>query len=163
MLKNLTIPRKARRQFAHRHRSRQRDRPISTTVIRIQTPGDTNSASKRRTSPGSESTGLRFSLALPVKKARGLLCPDRSQRHRVRKMGSAYQYIEIPDLRKTDCRYQYLCREAGRRFAVGRFRIPGEFRNAPLSRRAAGPRKSPALRNYQPGENVECAAVIYKR
>ena len=117
---------------------------------------------KKENIPWLREHGLRFSLALPVKKP-GAYYVRTAVRDTVSgKMGSAYQYIEIPDLKKNRLSLSNIfvaSRPEDLPWAASS--IPGEFRTLLYPDVRRDPRKSPALRNYQPGENVECAAVIY--
>lgn len=105
--------------------------------------------------------GLRFSLSLPVKKPGAYYARVAVKDPASGKVGSAYQFIEIPDLKK-------------HRLALSSIFIVNQDEDAPGKQPiAAGgtrvfdpdlrrdPRRSPALRNYLPGDSFEYTAVIY--
>ncbi len=106
--------------------------------------------------------GIKFSLKLPVKKP-GAYYVRAAVRDPVSgKTGSAYQYIEIPDLNKHRLSLSNMFvinREEDLPWAAsGR---PEDFRKLLYPDLRLDPRKSPALRSYLPGETFECVAMIY--
>ena len=106
--------------------------------------------------------GLRFSLDLPVKNPGDYYVRIAVRDQVSGKAGSAYQFIEIPDLKKKRLSLSSL-------FIVNREEelpwVPSqtreESRNLLYPDVRRDPRKSPALRIYLPGENFEYAAMIY--
>jgi hypothetical protein len=106
--------------------------------------------------------GIKFSLKLPVKKPGSYYVRAAVRDPVSGKMGSAYQYIEIPNLKKNRLSLSSI-------FIINRSEdLPWITSNAPEAFRTLlypdvrrDPRKSPALKSYLPGENVECAAMIY--
>ena len=106
--------------------------------------------------------GLRFSLDLPVKNPGDYYVRTAVRDQVSGKAGSAYQFIEIPNLKKKRLSLSSL-------FIVNREEelpwVPSqtreESRNLLYPDVRRDPRKSPALRSYLPGESFEYAAVIY--
>jgi hypothetical protein len=101
--------------------------------------------------------GLRFSIALAVKKPGAYYVRAAMKDPASGKMGSAYQFIEIPDLKKGRLMLSNI-------FVVNRDDdLPWvRSESATLSadvRKDLG--KSVAIRNYTPGETIDYAAVIY--
>jgi VWFA-related protein len=107
--------------------------------------------------------GMRFSLALPIKKPGAYYIRVAVKDEISGKIGSAYQFVDIPNLR-------------ARRLALSNlFFINGEAdlaliqpeltRNTsqrwlvPNTKRDEG--KSPAIRRYRPGESIEYLSVVY--
>lgn len=106
--------------------------------------------------------GIRFSLRLPVKKPGSYYVRTAVRDPVTGKMGSAYQYIEIPDLRKNRLSLSNIfVFNRGEDLPWAASQTPEEFRQALYPDVRRDPRKSPALRTYAPGEAVECAAIIY--
>jgi VWFA-related protein len=107
--------------------------------------------------PWIKEHGLRFSLTLPVKKPGAYYFRAAIKDLGSGKIGSAYQYVEIPNLKK------------GRLSLSDIFIINGDegipwsqSKTSELSpdvRRDS--RKSSVLRSYAPGETIDYAAVIY--
>ncbi len=117
---------------------------------------------KNENVPWIRKHGLRFSLDLPVEKP-GAYYVRAAVRDMVSgKAGNAYQFIEIPDLKKSRLSLSNI-------FIINREEdapwVPSqaqkESRNLLYPDMRRDPRKSPALRNYLPGESFEYAAVIY--
>ena len=106
--------------------------------------------------------GIKFSLKLPVKKP-GAYYVRAAVRDPVSgKTGSAYQYIEIPDLNKHRLSLSNMFiinREEDLPWAASG--MPEDFRKLLYPDVRRDPRKSPALKSYLPGETFECAAMIY--
>jgi VWFA-related protein len=106
--------------------------------------------------------GIKFSLSLPVKKPGSYYVRTALRDTASGKMGSAYQYIEIPDLRKNRLSLSDI-------FIINRTEdlpwvtssAPEEFRTALYPDLKRDPRKSPALRSFQPGDHIESVALIY--
>jgi VWFA-related protein len=106
--------------------------------------------------------GLRFSLTLPVKQPGAYYVRAAVKDRASGKMGSAYQFIEIPDLKKSRLSLSnifFINREEDLPWAQSK--TPQDFKNLLYPDMQRDPRKSPALRSYLPGENFEYAAVIY--
>jgi VWFA-related protein len=105
--------------------------------------------------------GLRFSVTIPAKDPGAYFVRLAVKDQGSSKIGSAYQYIEIPDLKKEGLSLsdlfavssnedtRLILSEAGGESAE-RFYSTGQNRQ-----------KSPAIRQYQPGESVEYLALIY--
>jgi VWFA-related protein len=117
---------------------------------------------KEENIPWIREHGIKFMLKLPVKKP-GAYYVRAAVRDPVSgKMGSAYQYIEIPDLNKHRLSLSNM-------FIINREEdlpwtasgAPEEFRKLLYPDMRMDPRKSPALRSYLPGETFECVAMIY--
>jgi VWFA-related protein len=117
---------------------------------------------KNENVPWIRKHGLRFSLDLPVEKP-GAYYVRAAVRDVVSgKAGNAYQFIEIPDLKKSRLSLSNI-------FIINREEdapwVPSqaqkESRNLLYPDMRRDPRKSPALRSYLPGESFEYAAVIY--
>jgi VWFA-related protein len=106
--------------------------------------------------------GIKFSLKLPIKKPGSYYVRTAVRDPVSGKMGSAYQYIEIPDLSRKRLSLSNI-------FIINRTedlpwissKLPEEFRTLLYPDVRRDPRKSPALRSYFPGENFECTALIY--
>ena len=117
---------------------------------------------KEENIPWIREHGIKFSLKLPVKKS-GAYYVRAAVRDPVSgKMGSAYQYIEIPDLNKHRLALSNMFiinREEDLPWAASG--APEEFRKLLYPEVRMDPRKSPALRSYLPGETFECVAMIY--
>ena len=117
---------------------------------------------KNENVPWIRKHGLRFSLHLPVEKP-GAYYVRAAVRDVVSgKSGNAYQFIEIPDLKKGRLSLSNI-------FIINREEdapwVPSptqkESRNLLYPDMRRDPRKSAALRSYLPGESFEYAAVIY--
>jgi hypothetical protein len=107
--------------------------------------------------PWIKEHGLQFSLTLPVKKPGAYYVRAAMKDLGSGKIGSAYQFIEIPNLKKGRLSLSNI-------FIVNREEdvpwgrtITSEL--APDVRRDS--RKSSALRSYAPGETIDYAAMIY--
>ena len=117
---------------------------------------------KNKDVPWIRNHGIRFSLDLPVKNPGSYYVRTAVKDEVSGKAGSAYQFIEIPDLKKS-------------RVALSNIFIVNRDEDGPWATLQAkegsrnllypdvrrDPRKSPALRSYLPGESFEYAAVIY--
>jgi len=105
--------------------------------------------------------GLRFSITIPAKDPGAYFVRLAVKDLGSGKIGSAYQYVEIPDLKKEGLSLSDL-------FAVSRNedirpilseadgKIAERFYSTGQNRE-----ESPAIRRYQPGESVEYLALIY--
>ncbi len=106
--------------------------------------------------------GIKFSMTLPVKKPGNYYVRTAVRDPESGKMGSAYQYIEIPDLKKSRLALSNI-------FVINRREdLPWIATSAPEELRTLlypdvrkDLRRSPALRTYQPGDYFECTAMIY--
>jgi hypothetical protein len=112
--------------------------------------------------PWIKKNGLKFSLVLPVKKPGAYYVRAAVKDQRSGKIGSAYQFIEIPDVKNG-------------RLSLSNLFIINRDENLPWVASTAqdesqkqlspdlklDPRKSPALRSFLPGESIEFAAIIY--
>ncbi len=107
--------------------------------------------------PWVKEHGLRFSLTLPVKKPGSYYVRAAMKELGSGKIGSAYQFIEVPDLKKG-------------RLSLSNIFIINRGDDMPWSRTQHSelspdvrldPRQSSALRSYRPGENFDYAAMIY--
>jgi VWFA-related protein len=101
--------------------------------------------------------GLRFSLTLPIKKPGAYYIRAAMKDLGSGKIGSAYQFIDVPDLKKGHLSLSNI-------FIVNRDDdMPwARTNNSELSpdvRRDS--RKSAALRSYKPGETIEYVVMIY--
>jgi VWFA-related protein len=105
--------------------------------------------------------GLRLSISIPAKDPGAYFVRLAVKDQGSGKIGSAYQYIEIPDLRKerlalsdlfvinSNEDVKWILPDTGEE-SVQQFYSTGQNRE-----------KSPAVRQYQPGESVEYLALIY--
>jgi hypothetical protein len=117
---------------------------------------------KKENIPWVKEHGIKFSLKLPVKKPGAYYVRVAVGDPVTGKMGSAYQYIEIPDLKKNHLSLSSIfVINRGEDLPWADSKTPEEFRKLLYPELRRDPRKSPALRSYLPGENVECAAIIY--
>ena len=106
--------------------------------------------------------GIRFSMLLPVKKPGAYYVQTSIQDAKTGKIGSAYQFLEIPDLGKKEAAlsnifmitstddYDWIRSDAKEKIDEGVF-LPvfqGEVR-------------SPALRTYMPGDSFHTLATLY--
>jgi hypothetical protein len=106
--------------------------------------------------------GLRFSLDLPVKKPGAYYVRAAVQDRINGKAGSAYQYIEIPDLkddRPVLSNVFIISRDEDAPWSP--VQTPEEFRNLLYPDMRKDPRKSPAIRSFLPGESFDYAAFAY--
>jgi VWFA-related protein len=107
--------------------------------------------------PWIKEHGLRFSISLPIKKPGAYYVRAAMKDQGSGKIGSAYQYINIPDLKNGRLAFSDI-------FIVDRDEDLPWARSesselSPNLRRDSG--KSAAIRNYAPGETIEYAAIIY--
>jgi VWFA-related protein len=117
---------------------------------------------KEENIPWIKEHGLRFSLTLPVKNPGAYYVRTAIKDLASAKMGSAYQFVEIPDLKKRRLSLSNI-------FFINRDEDlpwirsggPQESQSLLYPDMQRDPRKSPALRSYLPGENFEYAAMIY--
>lgn len=106
--------------------------------------------------------GLRFSVDLPVEKPGAYYVRTAVMDQISGKAGSAYQYIEIPNLKKKRLSLSNI-------FIINRNedapwsppRTPEEFINLLYPDMHRDPRKSPALRSFLPGENFDYGVSVY--
>lgn len=105
--------------------------------------------------------GFRFALSLPIKKAGGYYIRMAISDHATGAMGSAYQFIEIPDLKKKILALSSI-------FIINNDEDASWFLPAtkkepldPASSSTGIAGKSQALRSYLPGESFEYMTVIY--
>ena len=117
---------------------------------------------KEENLPWIREHGIKFSLKLPVKKPGAYYIRVAVRDLVSGKMGSAYQYIEIPDLNKHRLSLSNIFiinREEDLPWAASG--TPEKLQKLLYPDVRMDPRKSPALRSYLPGEYFECAAMIY--
>jgi VWFA-related protein len=117
---------------------------------------------KQEEIPWIKENGLRFSISLPVKKPGAYYIRIAIKDLTSGKMGSAYQFAEIPDLSDHHLALSNIfpiIRDADLPWA--RSGSPQESQNLlyPDMRKDAS--QSPAIRSYLPGESIEYAAVVY--
>jgi VWFA-related protein len=106
--------------------------------------------------------GLRFSLDLPVEKPGAYYVRTAVMDQINGKAGSAYQYIEIPNLKKKRLSLSNI-------FIINREedapwsppQTPEESRNLLYPDMSRDPRKSPALRIFLPGESFDYGISVY--
>jgi VWFA-related protein len=107
--------------------------------------------------------GIRFTVLLPVKKPGSYYLRVAVKDVASEKVGSAYQFVEIPDLKKGRLALSNM-------FIVGRDDNAAWIRSGiaedlsqtwikPVLRRETN--RSPALRSFLPGESFEYMAVVY--
>jgi VWFA-related protein len=117
---------------------------------------------KKEDLPWVRAHGIRFSLFLPVKKPGAYYVRAAVQDQGSGAVGSAYQFIEIPDLKKNRLCLSNLFilhrDEDGSWIRSGMTEETGSRFSPVLSR---DENKSPALRKYRPGESFEYVTVIY--
>jgi VWFA-related protein len=107
--------------------------------------------------------GIRFSLVLPVKQPGAYYVQVAVQDQGSGKVGSAYQFVDIPDLKKNRLNLSDLFimnrddDASWIRTGVAKEAFQNYF--TPVLRRDTG--RSPALRNFLPGESFEFMAVVY--
>jgi VWFA-related protein len=112
--------------------------------------------------PWVKNHGLEFSMILPVRDPGAYYVRTAVKDLVSGKIGSAYQFIEIPDLKTRRLSLSNLfIMDRDEDVPWARSEAPQEFQKvfSPDMRRDL--RKSPALRNYLPGETIEYAAVVY--
>jgi VWFA-related protein len=107
--------------------------------------------------------GIRFSLALPVKKPGPYYVRVAVRDEVSGKIGSAYQFVEIPNLSKGKLALSDLFivnhKEDIAWIMSGAPKQESQFRPIPNINQDNG--KSPALRIYHPGESFDYLAVVY--
>jgi VWFA-related protein len=117
---------------------------------------------KNENIPWIREHGLRFSLDLPVKNP-GAYYVRAAVRDQISgKAGSAYQFIDIPNLTKNRLSLSNI-------FMMNRdedapwipVQAQEESRNLLYPDMRRDPRKSPAIRSFLPGEDFDFAAMIY--
>lgn len=107
--------------------------------------------------------GIRFTVVLPVKQPGSYYVRVAVKDAASGKVGSAHQYVEIPDLKKDRLALSNM-------FLVGRndnaawirsgiMEDPSQTWVKPVLRRETN--RSPALRSFLPGESLEYMAVVY--
>ena len=106
--------------------------------------------------------GIRFSISLPVEKPGAYYARVAVKDHYSGKIGSAYQFIEIPDLKKHRLSLSSVFvlnpDEDASWIQTGKV-DQSKIQLEPNMLRESG--MSPALRSYLPGESFEYAAIIY--
>jgi VWFA-related protein len=107
--------------------------------------------------------GMRFSLALPVKKPGPYYLRVAVKDELSGKIGSAYQFVDIPDLGKGDLALSNLFL-VNRKEDIAWILSGAPEKNTqnwlvPNVKRDDG--KSPALRNYQPGDIFKYMSIVY--
>jgi hypothetical protein len=105
--------------------------------------------------------GFRFSLSLPIKKPGGYYVRVAARDLATSAMGSAYQFIEIPDLKKKGLALSSI-------FIINKeedasWLLPATKKEHPdlIDSSTGVVEKSQALRSYLPGESFEYMTVIY--
>lgn len=106
--------------------------------------------------------GIRFSLDLPIEKPGAYYVRTAVMDQINQKAGSAYQYIEIPNLKKKRLSLSNI-------FIINRDedapwsppQTPEESGNLLYPDMRRDPRKSPALRSFLPGESFEYGTTVY--
>jgi hypothetical protein len=107
--------------------------------------------------------GIRFSLSLPVKKPGPYYVRVAVKDQVSGKVGSAYQFVDIPDLKKGNLALSNLFvinnadDAAWIQSGAAKENAPNYFN--PVLRRDES--RSPALRSYLPGDHFEYMSVIY--
>jgi VWFA-related protein len=105
--------------------------------------------------------GFKFALSLPIKKPGGYYVRVAARDLATGAMGSAYQFIEIPDLKKKNLALSSIFILNNEEDAS--WLLPATKREPPAP--AGSPTdvvgKSQALRSYLPGESFEYMTVIY--
>jgi VWFA-related protein len=113
--------------------------------------------------PDAQKYGMRFSLALPVKKSGAYYIRVAVRDEISGKIGSAYQFVEIPDLGKGNLALSNLFlfnrNEDAAWIQSGAPQKETQNWLVPNTKRDAG--KSPALRSYHPGESFEYMSIVY--
>ena len=118
---------------------------------------------KEENLPWIKEHGIRFSLLLPVKKPGSYYVRVAVKDRETGKVGSAYQYVEIPDLKKNRLALSNI-------FVVNRnedaaWILSGVTKENPQSTIAPvlqrDDSRSPALRSYLPGDYFQYMAVLY--
>lgn len=113
--------------------------------------------------PWIREQGIRFSILLPVRKPGAYYVRAAVRDEESGKVGSAYQYVEIPDLKKKSLALSNIFvinREedaAWLRSADPKEVAEGQF--SPILQREGS--KSPALRNYAPGDSFRYMTILY--
>lgn len=105
--------------------------------------------------------GFRFALAFPIKKPGGYYIRVATRDQATGAMGSAYQFIEIPDLKKKILALSSIFIINNNEDASWLLPAPKKEHLDPVSSSNGDVRKSQALRSYLPGENLEYMTVIY--
>jgi VWFA-related protein len=106
--------------------------------------------------------GIPFSLVLPVKKPGAYYVRVAVQDQKSGKVGSAYQFVDIPDLKKNRLNLSALFimnRDDDDSWIRGSSKEAFQSYFTPILRRDTG--RSPALRNFLPGEGFEYMTVVY--
>ncbi len=107
--------------------------------------------------------GIRFSLLLPVKKPGSYYVRVAVKDRNSGKVGSAYQYLEIPDLKKKRLALSNIfvinSRKDAEWILSGKAGDIPQNSIVPILRRAEG--KSPAFLSCLPGDQFQYMAVIY--
>jgi hypothetical protein len=106
--------------------------------------------------------GLKFSVSFPVKTPGAYYVRAAVKDPDSGKMGSAYQFMEIPDLKKHRLSLSSIFvidREEDAAWIQTRTTSKSQSELQPDMRR--DPRRSPAFRSFLPGESFEYMAVVY--
>jgi VWFA-related protein len=107
--------------------------------------------------------GIRFSLLLPVKKPGSYYLRAAVKDMASGKVGSAYQFIQIPDLKKNRLALSNIFvvnrKEDAEWIRSGMAKEPAETSFVPVLERDES--RSPALRNYSPGDDFRHMIVVY--
>jgi VWFA-related protein len=117
---------------------------------------------KKEDIPWIREHGLKFSLILPVKKPGAYYVRAAVKDEGSGKIGSAYQYLEIPNLKNNNLSLSnifLITREEDAPWA--RHEIPGQSQRVLYPDAKMDPRRSPAIRSFLPGETFDYAAMIY--
>ena len=105
--------------------------------------------------------GIRFSLSLPVKRPGSYYFRVAVKDQVSGKIGSAYEYVEIPDLKKGRLALSnlFVVNEEDDVSWIKEGMTKESYSLSPVLRREEA--KSPADKSYRPGENIEYMTVIY--
>ncbi len=107
--------------------------------------------------------GIRFSLLLPIKKPGSYYLRVAVRDESSGKVGSAYEYVSIPDLNKGRLAMSnmFIINNADDVSWIWSGKTKEESRRllAPVLEKEEN--KTPALRNYKPGESLEYMAIVY--
>ncbi len=117
---------------------------------------------KKEDVPWIKEHGLKFSLALPVKNPGPYYVRAAVKDEGSGKIGSAYQYMEIPNLKNNNISLSNIFiinREEDAPWA--RPEITEKSQKLLYPDAKMDPRRSPALRSFLPGETFDYAAMVY--
>jgi VWFA-related protein len=141
---------------------------VSTTADVKNNSGDSSVVHylfriKEENVPFIKEHGMRFTFALPVKKPGGYYLRIAAQDKTSGKIGTAYQFVTIPNLLERRLALSNL-------FAISRDEDIAAIQSVdtPQNRRSwlvpmlqKDDGRSPAVREYQPGETVNFAMIVY--